>query len=399
MSIQIGRVVLNESAIRPFDESWSADGRLVTLSGILFNNTTYSVARLTALHDDILNLPESLVPLILDEKTHRNGFYTVVGSKSSIVFLQSQNIIQLTWEVSLRREGAANEVDLEARLSGPANRLNDFTLSGNRWYAPSGNAQALYAGSASPSSVSRVSVGEGTIATYVSLAEATPAIRWYSAIADYGKGRARVISGGFERAGVGVNVDVNSCILQSTLVSVELKANSLTFSYYDGSTTFTKDVNLMVNSAALPRPLAASILFNEYDRVTLRCLWNVAGVGRVIGDLTLRRGSRFFEIILKSATATTLGVRRTVAEAGTAGSGFVRATANDTNGERYVVGSSKTFTNDLTNGGFSKASVVRLDAFVGVELNGTTAVTGDTGADLMAQYLGSPSSTVVAVRR
>lgn len=399
MSIQIGRVVLNESAIRPFDESWSADGRLVTLSGILFNNTAYSVARLAALHDDILSLPESLVPVILDEKAHRNGFYTVVGSKSSLVYLQSQLIVQVTWEVTLRREGAANEMDLEARLSGPANRLNDFSLAGNRWFAPSGNASAFYAGSAAPSSISRTSIGEGVISTFVGLSEFTPAVRWYSTPQDYGKGRARVISGGFERAGVGVNVDVNSCILQSTVISVELKASSLTFTYFDGVTLFTKDVNLMVNGSALPRPLAASILFNEYDRVTLRCLWNVTGVGRVIGDLTLRRGSRFFEIILKSATATTLGVRRTVAEAGTAGSGFVRATSNDTNGERYVIGSSKTFTNDLTNGGFSKASVVRFDAFVGVELNGTTAVAGDTGADLMAQYLGSPSATVVAVRR
>jgi hypothetical protein len=78
---------------------------------------------------------------------------------------------------------------------------------------------------------------------------------------------------------------------------------------------------------------------------------------------------------------------------------MVIASSNDADGNKYVVGSSKSFTADTAIGGVSKASVTALDAFVGVVAGGTGAVTGDQAANLFAQYLGSSTEVVAAVRR
>jgi hypothetical protein len=142
-----------------------------------------------------------------------------------------------------------------------------------------------------------------------------------------------------------------------------------------------------------------SVLHNEYERVTLRCLWNRSPSGRITADVTLRRGARILELLVRSNASVTLGVVRTSNEAGTGGSGFVRATSDDGDGHRYVIGSTKSFTSDLTAGGISKASVTRFDAFIGAEIAGASAVAGDQAANLMAQYIGGPSEVVQAVRR
>lgn len=398
MTVQIGRVALPESEIRPVDESWSADGRTVTLSGIMFSGASYSVARMTAIHDDLLGLPESLVPVVFDGKTHRSGYYTVLGSKSVLTHLTGQQIVQVVWSVDLRREGGANEVDLEARLAGPVNRLNDHTLSGERWLALPIGSSALWIGATSPGTVSRTSY-EGVIPVYRSIAEANSVARWYTPVTEYKMGRARIFNGGFERQGIAVSLTPNECWLDNALLEVQPRTGGIAVRAWDSGSFQSKDIDLMVNGNALPLPLAIAVLHNQYERVTIRCLWSVTAVGRVIADLTLRRGSRFVELLMRSAVATTLGVRRTQTEAGTAGSGFVRASSNDASGNRYVIGSSRTFTGDFTQGGLSRAATTRLDAFIGAELDGTSAVAGDTGEHMMAQYLGSPSQTVVAVRR
>jgi hypothetical protein len=97
--------------------------------------------------------------------------------------------------------------------------------------------------------------------------------------------------------------------------------------------------------------------------------------------------------------AATLLIRRLTAEAGTSATGWVGATANDLDGNRYIIGSAKVFTSDLANGGLSVAAATRLDAFIGAIVDGGTAVVGDRGIDLMQQYLGAPSEMMMGVRR
>lgn len=399
MSIQIGRVVLNESAIRPFDESQSGDERTVTLSGILFNNSTLSLSAIKDLHDDILGLPLSLVPVSFGDKSDRNGYYTVLSAKSAIVNLAYQSVIQLTWSIDLKREGNDQEIDIETRLSGPANRLNDFTLSGSRWLGIPVGATGFLAGSSTPSQVVRTTP-DGVVPLFTGIPETVNSVRYQCDIADYFKGRVMVTSDGRERAGMGILLGSTNWELSNGLISLTARASGFAFAYYNAGVWETaKDWNFLLGGVTVTAPTAVSVIRNEFELVTLRLMWNRTPSGRIVADVTLRRGSHFVDMVLKSNTAGTLELRRATAEAGTTASGFVRATSNDAQGDRYVVGSARTFTANTGTGGLSKASTTRLDVMLGIEMNGTTAIAGNAGADLMAQYLGSPSQTVVAVKR
>jgi hypothetical protein len=95
----------------------------------------------------------------------------------------------------------------------------------------------------------------------------------------------------------------------------------------------------------------------------------------------------------------TLTVTADTVEAGTSVTGLIRATANDAAGNRYVVGSARSFTGDTTNGGFTKSATTTLDFYIGVELNGSSAVSGDAAADLQAQYIAAMAEKVGVVRR
>jgi hypothetical protein len=129
------------------------------------------------------------------------------------------------------------------------------------------------------------------------------------------------------------------------------------------------------------------VLRNDPEEVTVRLSYPTAP-GRVTVDLGLRRGSRFVTGGIKRHASATLGVARTAAEAATVVTGGLRATSADADGNRFVMGSSKTLTTATTTAAISKASVTQLDFFLGHEV-GASPAAGDAFADLLAQYLGT----------
>lgn len=399
MSLRVGRVTLDEGPMRSFEESWSDTGRSVTLSGILFSEPTRTRDRMAALHDDILGLPLSLVPVMFDVKSHRNGYYRVDSSKSSIIDLSAQAVLQLTWEITLTRQGGDNEVDLESRLAGPTNRLNDHALAGERWHAPAGSSSAYWVGSATPAEVTRTGE-DGPIVVYRTL-PFNDDPHWYSLIENYGLGRVRILDTG-ERAGTGVDLPVSDWSLENSLARFYPSNSTGAFNmrWHNGAGWGQiKRFDLTAAGVPLGAPLSVSVLHNEYERATVRCLWDVVPSGRIYADITLRRGSRFVEILMRSSFAMTLGAIRGTPEIAVAGAGLIRAASNDVDGNRYIIGSLRSFTSDLNAGSISKDSTTVFDAIIGAEIGGAVAVAGDTADDLMGQYVGVPSETVQAVRR
>lgn len=127
-----------------------------------------------------------------------------------------------------------------------------------------------------------------------------------------------------------------------------------------------------------------SILRNSPECVVVR-------VG-IDPDFTYRimRGNNLVEASWTSRTATKYGVGFTATVATTAVSTWgVRATSNDTNGNRCVFGMPVAITADNTNGRINAAVAATSGSmFMGVELNGSSAVSGDAAADLANQYFG-----------
>jgi hypothetical protein len=393
MTLQVGRVTLNEAPLRPVAETSDGIDRTTKLAGIMM---TQGVAQLANVHDDVLGLPLSIVPVVFGDKSSRNGYYMVQGSNSSYTELAYEEVARVEWDIDLMRQGADNEVDLESRFAGPINRLNDHSLGGERFHAPAGGHTAYLAASTTPGSVTRTG-SDGPIKTYLDVDFGVNP-RWQCPVANYRLGRARVVDI-TERAGTGVQIQTPWALSNSL---IEMKSNGafLDFRAHNGTVWSTaKQFGLTVGGVGIGTPVAVSVLHNEYERVTLRLLYNRSPSGRVVVDATLRRGSRFVEFVVKANSSTTLGVTHTTNEASTAASGYVRATSNDADGHRYLIGSLRSFTGDLTAGGISKASVTRFDAFIGVEVAGSSAVAGDQAANLMLQYVGAGSETVQAVKR
>lgn len=393
MSTQLGRVILNEGALRAFEESTDGEDRSVSLSGAFFTSPQIPLARMAGLHDDVLGLPGALVPVAFDVKDHRNGFYRIEETKSNLLHLGPEQVMRIEWEAQLIRQGSDTEVDLESRFAGPINRLNAHSLAGERWHTPPPHT-AYLAGFTSPGSVVRVG-SEGPLRTYLDLDDGINP-RWQGSLLDYKLGRVRVRDIG-ERAGTSVKLGSPWTLSNSLVEVVSASGSTLDVRWHNGTSwSGWKNFGFTLGGSGLGTAVAASILHNEYERVTIRVLFNRSPVGRVVIDLTLRRGARFVEYVMKSSSSATLGVTRTTNEGATAASGYVRATSDDADGHRYLLGSLGTFTSDLSAGAISRAASVVLNGFIGAEIGDEVQ---DQGDKLMLQYVGAGSEVVQAVKR
>jgi hypothetical protein len=397
-TVQVGRLTLNE-ALTPYDDKVNANSgvRTAAISGQESTPPATQV-QVEAFQDDIPALMGSLVPVTWTNKAGRNGYYQITDVGAQL-FNQPNQVVTVDWTMTLARAGSEFEVDLESRLSGATARNNSFSATGERWHAPPIASYGYWSGSSQPSTVTRTGA-DGAVTVYRQLAtNVNP--RWACPPASYGGGRARFIdANSIERSGVNYSVPATGWELSNSLVRVKplTSGGVLEVSCWSGGAWQTKSWDVLVNSVSIGTVNAVTVLRNEYDTVVVRLLESLAP-GRITIDLLMRRGSRFVEIYVQAEFSSTLKLVRASTEAGTSGTGYVSATANDGAGNRYIIGSAKTFTADTTNGGLSVSSATTLDAFIGAVVGGGSAAAGDQAANLYAQYLGSPSEVVRAVRR
>jgi hypothetical protein len=394
-----GTITMGRLTVREDFTASASNADAVTILG------QESTPPLTALElerrrEDLAGMVGQELPVTFTSKARLNGFYRVTSTKGEYANYQDNPILTLSWTVELARVGTEFEVDHESRLSGPLTRNTSFAVTGDRWLSPPLGHYGFWSGSTSPSVLTRTGA-DGGIVVYRGVPASQP--RWGVTPAAMLAGRVRFLDeNAAERSGLNFTPAATGWELSNGLVRVRpLTASGvLEVAAWTGGAWQTKAWDLTLAAASLGVPRSVTVLRNELEQVVVRVLWgSAAAPGRTTADLTLRRGSRFVEVYLHTTSSATLAIVRAAAEAGTAGTGYVRATANDGAGNRYVVGSAQAFTNDLTNGGLSKAATVTLDAFIGVATAGSGAVTGDQPDQLMQQYLGSPNQTIVPVRR
>lgn len=357
-----------------------------------------SALELERRREDLLGLEEG-IPLTFTDKARLSGFYRVRAVKAEYTNWTGE-VLTLTWSVELDRIGTEFELDQESRLSGPLTRNTSHAVTGERWLAPPIGHYGFWAGTTVPTAVTRTGA-DGAQLVYRGVPVTHP--RWGVTPAAALAGRVRLLdANAAERSGSNFTPAPTGWELGNGLVRVRplLAAGVLEVAAWTGGAWQVKSWDLLAGGVSVGIPRSLTVLRNNLEHIVVRVLWGSSSApGRTTTDLTLRRGSRFLELYIKATSSTTLAFQRAVPEVGTAGTGYVRATLDDLTGNRYVVGSAQAFTNDLINGGLSKASTVTLDAFVGVAAGGGAAVSGDQPDHLMAQYLGSPNELVVPVRR
>jgi hypothetical protein len=243
---------------------------------------------------------------------------------------------------------------------------------------------------------------DGTITVYRSVpAGASP--RWGCDPLTYLKGRVRVADtvAGLEVDGTERSLPAAGWALSNGLVNVVPTASGgvIDVQAYTGGAWHSKLWNVTVAGSGVATWDSVSILRNDLEHAILR-LSASRSPGRVTLDLALRRGARTVEGYLQSGSSATLAVYLRTLETNTsaAASGYVTATGNDADGNRFAAGSARTFTAH-TNGGVSKASATALDFWLGVVAGGGSPASGDAATDLRNQYIGSLAEATYAVRR
>ncbi|MCX4704364.1 hypothetical protein [Streptomyces sp. NBC_01373] len=366
--LTIGRLLLRET----FKEGESSGtARTIDLEG-QESNPPLTRAQLVWRHDNVTALePGSVQPLTFTDKPERNC-YVNVDSVSADYTEWRNDVVTSDWKLGLTRLGSDSEVDLQSRLTGVA-RVNDFSLTGERWHAPPIGHYGYQTGTSSPTTMTRTGA-DGAITVYRSIPSgASP--RWGCAPTSYLNGRVRLASSGTEVCGVDQTLASTGWALANGLVNVTPgSSGTLDVQTYTGGAWCSKVWNVSVagSGSSITSWDGATLLRNDCEHVILR-LTKGLNPGRATLDLTLRRGSRTVEGYLQTTTSNTLAAYLATAETNTsfAASGYVTATNDDADGNKFACGSARTFTAHA-NGGLQKASTTSLDFWIGAEASQPT---------------------------
>lgn len=386
----------------------SNDGKLAIAGQESSPPTT--VALVTFLHGQVVGLQEGkVVPVIFRDKSERNAYYEVGNTSSDLTDYQSgvygnNTVAMADWTIELTRLGSDSEIDLQSRLTG-AVRLNDFSLTGQKWHAPAVGHYAYYTGATNPTTLTRTT-SDGDMTVYVGIPDNTSP-KWGCAVSDYHKGRVRILDTREvtienEVEGLNRNISASGWSLMNGLINVSPTATAgvLNIASYDGTSFMDKYVNITVGGSAVADWTSATIIRNDFEQCIIRLTSPQASVGRTTVDLSLKRGSRTVEGYIQCGSSQTISVHARSSESNltttTASAGYVTRTNNDTNGLRFVAGSARTFTAHA-NGGVTKSSATFLDFFWGATIGAGT--TNDNAPALRNQYIGSMPEVVYAVRR
>jgi hypothetical protein len=394
--VQLGRIPLRET----FTVSEAGgDGRSLDLEG-QESYPPLTRAQVIARHDGINALiAGQCIPVTFTDKPERNGYYTVKSAGSTYTEYLS-SMVTADWKVSLDRIGSDSETDLQSRLTG-AVRLNDFALTGERWHAPPIGHYAYYTGSTNPTTMTRTGA-DGAMTVYRSVpANVSP--RWGCPPTSYLTGRVKVTTTDSQEVyGVDVPLAATGWALSNGLVNVTPSASAtLDVQAYTGGAYHSKLWNVSVagSASSITSWDGATLLRNDPEMCIVR-LVKGQSPGRATLDLTLRRGSRFVEGYVQIGTSATLAAYRPTLETNTsfAASGYVVATSNDADGNKFAAGSARSFTAHA-NGGVIKSAATAMDFWIGAVAAGSSAVSGDAATDLRNMYISCMPEAVYGVRR
>lgn len=366
-----------------------------------------SMEQLQQREEDLMGLEGSLLPVSFSQKSELDGFYYIDAIAGSYDKWMPDNVGVMSWSMNLIRAGRTSDLDFESRLSGPVTRTNQHSIVGSRWVSPPVGHNVFSASSNAPLITVRETT-EGNINVYRDL-PVTGNPKWGSSPANYRLGRCRILdSDGLERTSNRSPLPASGWEINNGLIKIDNASGTLRVSAWTDDAWRAKAYDVTFTPVwegiygpgvlqAVGVPDYCNIIRNEFECSVVRLTKSLGIPGRITIDILLRRGARFVEVYVQHEYGATLKIVRTTAEAATSATGYMIASAADVDGNKFVLGSAKTFTADAVNGGISKDDTSSLSAFIGVEVS--TPPAGDTAAALLAQYIGAPIESVQGVAR
>ena len=384
----------------------SASGRSYTLSGILAHTNTsgIDIDENKYIRDELMSMAayDIVYPFTYTGDITMSGYVKVDSADVSVSRFGGTG---MTYNVGLQWLGNPGEIRFESQFSG-ALIDNDHSVSST--------SSQFFCAPAESFSVHIPSVGTGSspaqedrIASYNN---GTTTLKYFSGSnirsnniefecnpADYLKGACKVSTNGKVRNGLySTNLNVDQAVLENGLVKIQF-TNSNTESRFTTYLWETDDwrsakeykVAKGTSKTEWDGWNTVQIIKNYPECATLRFTSqaNTNGSGRLTFDVSLRRGSRYFSLVISSyGTADEIHIQRTSTEASSAGTGYITSSTNDSEGNYFILGSPDTFSSNLTDGGIY-LTATQMKAFVGYVLNGSSAAGQNTADNMRDAYL------------
>lgn len=398
--LTVGRLTLWEGPAIPVRSSGRSGYRpTVTFTG-QDGSPPGTLARLAALREDLELLAgqDEVVPIVPTRKGAVAGFYRITDAGAEVRRHQTTEV--LDWSVSaelVSRGGPAGE--LRSSLIG-ADRTNTHPSTsggGTPWHAPSSGAALWTQGATTPSTLDRTSAG-GLVTVRRNLDDgAEPS--WTVAPSGYYAGAAYVESAGVVRHAEGIAADVADWELGNGLVRLAaVSGAAATFSGYDGTDyESARRIRYLIAGVDQGAPTGVVVLRNAAHAASVRLLWPRGAV-----DLTVRRGAFHVAVTARSQVAAVLTVQVEDSDTGTSDlGGAITRSANDTDGNRWVLGTAGTVTPNTGGGwtGLDSPSGLEWSMFAGHELAGSGAASGNDALDLLAQWIADRAELVRGATR
>lgn len=392
-TLQIGRVGIDTTLSDPYqiDQRGAAGGPSLTIRGHIKDTATLEEANhlrtemLAQIKSDTVS---GLVPVISTTDPEIDGFYILtaasVGVSHRMGSLVDKGFIPYT--VSLQR---VNTNVFSAGLTGGVLPNDHSISSAEPIVAP---PQGVTSFTPELTSVLRASAAGGSMRIFRNCDETqTP---FFSLVpADYYGGAAKLSTGSplRLRSGTVIPNDPADWRLDNDLARItSASVGRFTTEMHGGSTwESSKEWRIDDNGSAIFVWGEIICLRNDPEEVSIRLIQNrsTQPVGRRTLDISLRRGSRHASFLFTVSASVTIKIVRQTSDSGTNISTWgVRDSTNDGDGNRWIVGSIHTVTQDTSNGGIQRASSTSMDFFVGYEEDGSSALAGNVNTDIGDNY-------------
>ena len=404
MTLTIGRIG-TDITLDPMSIRMRASGgnRQFTISGEMaptdadaaksIRNELYRMSR----NEDLM------VPLTYSVDSSLDGFYRLDSAELSIGLVSLSG--WYPFRAVLTPFGSAGMVAVESRIIGGL-RANDHSISSagsEPWHGVPSNMVGYDPGGVIPAKLTRAGASSESVIVWRDI-DTTISPLWSVDPSNFYEGAAEVKVGATLRLLSGLDCEnlPNDWELNNGLIRVTPNGTGGRLDievFTGGSWSSLKTVRIRRDSIDVGQWDLITVLRNDAAAVTIRLVRNVAAGGAMTLDLTLRRGAVYVESRLSYNVSDTLSILLLTAEPATLITGGIRATSNDGDSNRYVFGTSKTFSTDLIVGGIFGVAITTWDFFFGFEIAGSAAVSGNAAADIVNQYHGYVTETLSPVHR
>lgn len=387
---------------------WNADGDIVAIEGFL---NAPEVGDALALRQQILgyseNIDEEVIPVTWTADSTADGYYRV---RKAAVNMKGSSLAHGLFEFSMQLErirGYAAPLFESILLGADLTNAHSFT-GATPWHAVP-VAAVDYAEIDVLADFERAA--EGGDMHFIHLTDYNVTPRFFVTPADYYLGAAtfELGSGSLYRTIVGTQAEnlPDAWRLSNGLVRLTPAASGrIEISHFNGTAwSAAKAFRFLTNGTHIFDEFTnVTVLRNSAEEAAIRLTASTTGgfaEGPKVIDIALRRGDRMVRGLLQSYSGRSFRVQRDTAEASSALTGGIRATANDADGDRFVLFSTKAHSTDLTNGYIQSTSgaLTSFDFGIGSEVGGSGAAEPDRAGDLAKQYFAGQSEQMLVVSR